>query len=62
MLFLNKFDIFEKKVLDVRQTEESILICASKTFGFNKCFFIGSVECLRVVQRLPTSFEWETRD
>lgn len=62
MLFLNKFDIFEKKVLDVRAEEYSHLckqdfwFLLTNAFFFFHSMFIGSVECLRVVQRLPTSF------
>lgn len=66
MLFLNKFDIFEKKVLNVRASK----IC--ETFGHRWiittylglwcAICVGAVECMRVVQRLPASFDRETRD
>jgi len=64
MLFLNKFDIFEKKVLNVRTIQMSTLChrWSVLSFQFNTLHCAGSAQCMWVVQRLPASFNRETRD
>jgi len=42
MLFLNKFDIFEKKVLDVRRTKAYLFVLIGKqVFLFNNAFLFN---------------------
>lgn len=66
MLFLNKFDIFEKKVLKVRVNRlVHIYICVDNLYQvwvIDYLHLIGATECVWVVQRLPASFNGKARD
>lgn len=64
MLFLNKFDIFEKKILKVRTIHMSTLChrWSVLSFQFNTLHCAGSAQCVWVVQRIPASFNREARD
>jgi len=70
MLFLNKFDIFEKKILEGKSDRHipvhfvidgriSIVI-HFRLLVYHLC--AGSTQCMWLVQRLSTSFNRETRD
>jgi hypothetical protein len=65
MLFLNKFDIFEKKILNVRAVQTFTLRhWWENLLSFFSVYYlcVGPTQRMWMVQRLSASFNRETRD